>query len=197
MEEFFLPLLKEYGYIILFIWSVLEGELGLIFAGIMAHTGDFSLPIAIFVAGIGGFAGDQFFFYLGRKNKTKLHKRLHNQRRKFAVAHLLLKRHGWPIIFAQRYMYGFRTIIPISIGLTQYSAKKFMLINLVSAWCWASITILPAYYMGEHILIAIDWLNGHKLYAIPLVAALWIAIIASFKKAEESFNKKRHPARKP
>ena len=57
MEEFFLELLKEYGYIILFLWSVLEGEMGLIMGGIMSHTGDMNVYIAIFVAGLGGFAG--------------------------------------------------------------------------------------------------------------------------------------------
>lgn len=54
-------------------------------------------------------------------------KKLKTQRRKFAVAHLLLQRFGWPIIFIQRYMYGFRTIIPMSIGITRYSAKNLLL----------------------------------------------------------------------
>ncbi len=45
-------------------------------------------------------------------------------------------------------MYGFRTIIPMSIGITRYSAK-IAIINLFSAWVWASITILLAWYFGE------------------------------------------------
>lgn len=196
MEEFFLPLLKEYGYIILFFWSVLEGELGLIFAGIMAHTGHFSLPLAIFFAGIGGFAGDQFFFYTGRFNKKHIQKRLRTQRRKFAIAHILLKKYGWQLIFIQRYMYGFRTIIPISIGVTRYPAKKFMLINLISAWCWATITILPAFYIGEHILNLIAWMKAHTLYALPIIAIFWISIIVAFKKIEKKIEKK-DTVRKP
>jgi len=43
MEEKFIQLLKTHGYIILFVWSILEGEAGLIMAGIMSHTGDMNL----------------------------------------------------------------------------------------------------------------------------------------------------------
>ncbi|MEJ2467933.1 MAG: DedA family protein, partial [Campylobacterales bacterium] len=64
MEEYFLELLQEYGYVILFVWSILEGEMGLLMAGIMSHTGHMNLPLAIFIAGLGGFAGDQIYFYI-------------------------------------------------------------------------------------------------------------------------------------
>ncbi|MGZ5209139.1 MAG: DedA family protein, partial [Sulfuricurvum sp.] len=49
MEHLFLEWLKEYGYIVLFGWSILEGEFGLVMAGIMSHTGDMVLPIALLV----------------------------------------------------------------------------------------------------------------------------------------------------
>ncbi|MDD3462825.1 MAG: DedA family protein [Sulfurospirillaceae bacterium] len=172
MEELFIGLMKEYGYIILFAWSILEGESGLIMAGILSHTGDMNLGIAIFVAGLGGFAGDQIYFYIGRYNKRYVHKMLIGQRRKFALAHLLLKKYGWPIIFVQRYMYGLRTIIPISIGLTRYDAKKFAFINLISAWCWAALTIIPAWYFGEHILELLKYAKEHWYFALPLAVTI-------------------------
>ncbi len=73
-ENKFVYLLKEYGYIILFAWGMLEGEAGLVMAGLLAHTGDMNLYLAIFVAGLGGFAGDQVYFYIGRFNKSYVHK---------------------------------------------------------------------------------------------------------------------------
>ena len=65
--------------------------MGLIMAGLMAHDGSMNLFLAIFIAGLGGFAGDQVYFYIGRFNKEGVLKRLRGQRRKFAFAHLLLK----------------------------------------------------------------------------------------------------------
>ena len=76
-EEFIIGIWNEHvekwGYVILFFWSILEGELGLIFAGFAAHDGKLNLALTIFVAGIGGFVGDQIYFYIGRYNK-KLNK---------------------------------------------------------------------------------------------------------------------------
>lgn len=192
LEEKFIYLLKTYGYIILFAWSMLEGEMGLIMAGLLSHTGDMNIYIAIFVAGLGGFAGDQVYFYIGRFNKAYVHKNFKGQRRKFALAHLLLQKYGWPIIFVQRYMYGMRTIIPISIGLTRYSGKTFAFINLISAWCWAAITIVPAWYFGEQILDVLHWVKEHWYFALPFAITIGGSILYYFnkvtKKKENIYN---------
>ncbi|ARJ56203.1 DedA family protein [Campylobacter cuniculorum] len=192
-EEFIIGIWNEHvekwGYVILFFWSILEGELGLIFAGFAAHDGKLNLALTIFVAGIGGFVGDQIYFYIGRYNKKLIQKKLHTQRRKFAVAHLLLQRFGWPIIFIQRYMYGFRTIIPMSIGITRYSAKKFAFINLISAWVWATITILLAWYFGALIEEFLAWAKHHWYYAAILIVALLSVLLFSFKQMEKAILK--------
>jgi len=75
MTEMLIELMKEYGYIILFSWSILEGESGLIMAGLLSATGDMNLYLAIFIAGLGGFVGDQIYFYIGRYNKKYVHKK--------------------------------------------------------------------------------------------------------------------------
>ncbi|OCL86285.1 DedA family protein [Arcobacter porcinus] len=190
IEDKFINLLKTYGYIILFVWSMLEGEMGLIMAGLMAHEGAMNLFIAIFVAGLGGFAGDQVYFYIGRFNKKAVLKKLISQRRKFAFAHLLLKKHGWPIIFTQRYMYGMRTIIPMSIGITRYDARKFAFINLISAWAWASITILPVWYFGNEIMVVLHWAKEHWYMAIPIAILFGGGIIYMFNKATRKIERK-------
>jgi membrane protein DedA with SNARE-associated domain len=189
-DEKFIYLLKKYGYIILFAWGMLEGEAGLVMAGLLSHTGDMNLYLAIFVAGLGGFAGDQVYFYIGRFNKAYVHRNFKSQRRKFALAHILLKKHGWPIIFVQRYMYGMRTVIPISIGLTRYSAKMFAFINLISAWCWAAITIVPVWYFGNEILVVLEWAKEHWYLAIPIAAIFGGGIIYYINKATKKVEKR-------
>ncbi|GAA9348701.1 DedA family protein [Helicobacter pylori] len=180
MEEYIIDLWNQHaatwGYLILFGWSILEGEIGLILAGIASYTSHMHLGLAILVAGIGGFVGDQIYFYIGRTNKAYIQKKLEKQRRKLALAHLLLQKHGWFIIFIQRYMYGMRTIIPISIGLTRYSALKFAIINLISAMVWASITIILAWYLGEELLHALGWFKKHP-YALILLLVSFLALV--------------------
>lgn len=185
----FVYLMKEYGYIILFAWSILEGEMGLIMGGLLCHTGDMWLPIAIFVAGLGGFVGDQIYFYIGRYNKVYVHKNFKGQRRKFALAHLLLKKYGWPIIFIQRYMYGMRTVIPISIGLTRYNAKMFAFINILSAWVWAAVTIIPVWYFGEEILKVLEIAKEYWYVALPFGLTIGGGILYYFHTATKKIKK--------
>lgn len=192
MEELFIGLLKEYGYIILFVWSILEGEVGLVMAGILSHTGDMWISAAIIVAGIGGFIGDQIYFYLGRFNKSYIHEKLRSQRRKFAISHLLLKKYGWYIIFVQRYLYGLRTVIPMSIGLTKYSSKKFAVINFISALVWAALTITPAYYYGAEILALLHWVKKHWYVAIPVFAIVCAGFFYYLNWLEKYLLGKRH-----
>mgnify|MGYP004518567563 CR=1 FL=1 len=194
MEEFIIELwdkyVAEWGYLILFCWSILEGELGLIFAGIAAHTGHLNVFIAIFVAGLGGFVGDQIYFYIGRFNKGYIQKKFKNQRRKLALAHLLLQKYGGIIIFVQRYMYGMRTIIPISIGLTRYNALKFAIINLISAWIWAAITILLAWFFGEHILNLLQWLKNHPYILVAFLVTFCGGVFYYFKTQTKRVDKR-------
>lgn len=187
IEEYIINLWNTYvetwGYFILFVWSIMEGELGLIFAGIATHTGHLNIFLAIFVAGLGGFVGDQTYFYLGRFNKEKIQKKFKNQRRKFALAHLLLQKYGWGIIFIQRYMYGMRTIIPIAIGLTRYNALKFAIINLISAWIWATITIILAWIFGEQILELLKWFKHHP-YLLLIFFVIFIGGVYYYFKTQ-------------
>ena len=191
MEELFIGWLKEYGYIILFLWSIIEGEMGLIMGGILSHTGDLQYAVTVFVAGLGGCTGDQIYFDIGRFNKGYIQRKLHKQRRKFAIAHLLLKKYGWPIIFLQRYMYGLRTVIPMSIGITKYSGKKFAFINLLSAWAWAFITVTPAYYYGAEILALLGYAREHWYFALPVAAGFVFGIYTYFNRLEQHLLNKR------
>jgi membrane protein DedA with SNARE-associated domain len=172
MEETLIRLLSDYGYPILFVWSMMEGEIGLVMAGLLAHAGHMSVFLAIFVAAVGGFVGDQFWFYIGRYNKKYTLDFFRSHRRKVALAHLLLKKYGWPIIFMQRYLYGLRTIIPMAIGTTRYDKRKFAFINLVSAFVWAAFTILLTYFLGEPILHGLKYIKAHWYFAIPFLAVI-------------------------
>src|SRR3990167_7268469 len=164
-------------------------------AGIMSHTGDMFLPLAIVVGAFGGFVGDQIYFYIGRFNKKYIHNKIRSQRTKFALAHLLLKKYGWPIIFAQRYMYGMRTIIPMAIGLTKYSSRQFAIINFVSAIFWASITIIPAYFYGNELLNLLKWIKAHWYFAIPLIIIIVVTIGYNLNKFEKNLVEKRRNRR--
>ena len=79
MEEFLKNWMlnyHQYAYLILFLWCILEGELALILGGILAHKGYIDIRLAIFIAGLGAFVGDQIYFYIGRYNQKFITKKL-------------------------------------------------------------------------------------------------------------------------
>ncbi|WP_120944887.1 MULTISPECIES: DedA family protein [Helicobacter] len=194
MEAYIIELWNNYaatwGYVILFFWSILEGEIGLILAGMACYAGHMHLLWAIVVAALGGFSGDQIYFYIGRTSKAYINKKLEKQRRKLALAHLLLQKYGWFVIFIQRYMYGMRTIIPISIGLTRYSALKFALINLLSAFVWASITIVLAWFFGEQIFQVLGVLKHYPYLVILLLVCVLGLVFWYFQTHTKKIDKK-------
>jgi membrane protein DedA with SNARE-associated domain len=65
MEE----LIREWGYVVLFLYSFGGGFLALAVAGVLSYAGDLNIVISILVAGSANFIGDQFLFLLARNNK--------------------------------------------------------------------------------------------------------------------------------
>ncbi|NJL60383.1 MAG: hypothetical protein HC887_12875 [Desulfobacteraceae bacterium] len=59
-------LIQTYGYPILFIGTILEGESFVLVAGSLAQNNYLELRWVILTAFSGSFVGDQFFFFLGR-----------------------------------------------------------------------------------------------------------------------------------
>ena len=86
-------------------------------------------------------------------------------------------------------MYGLRTVIPISIGLTRYDAKMFAFINLISAWCWAALTIVPVWYFGDEILELLKYAKEHWYFAAPFVLIFGGSIYYYFSKATKKKTK--------
>lgn len=183
MEDLFLNLIKEYGYIILYFWSIVEGESGIIITTIISHIGDTSLKIwgIILAATLGGFSGDQLYFLLARYNKKRVNKKLHRQRRRFALAHLLLRKYGWYIIFAQRFLFGLRVIMPMAIGLTSYSYRKYALINLLSSFIWAVTFTTLAWHFKDNILEIFNTLKENWYVTIAIILLIISIIVYYFK----------------
>ncbi|MDX1809688.1 MAG: DedA family protein [Sulfurospirillaceae bacterium] len=191
MEAYLLELMKTYGYVILFVWCILEGETALFMAGLLVHTGHMNLFIAIGFATAGAFCGDQFYFYLGHSKKNFVYRKFVKQRRKIALAKRLLQKYDWHLIFLQRYIYGMRTIIPLSIGLSGFSIKRFALINIFSALCWSTVIMSPVAYFGKHIIALFSLLKPYWYIALPLALAVFgLFYFYIHKKLEAAYDKK-------
>jgi membrane protein DedA with SNARE-associated domain len=169
--DFLIKLLAEYGYIIVFVWTLLEGETIVAIAGFAAYLGHLKLGYIIPIAIVGAVAGDQFFFWLGRlKGKTLLERRPKLAGRVERV-HQLTARYHSLIIVASRFMYGFRTIIPISFGASGMSPLRYFAFNLLGAIIWAPTFALGGYAFGSAIE---TFLGNAKKFEVGIVVGLLV-----------------------
>lgn len=175
MEE----LIRDWGYIALFAYSFGGGFVGLVFAGILSYTGDLNIYISILVAGVSNFLGDQFLFFLARKNKSYAKDMMKKYGRKIALAHLMMRKYGSFVIFFQKYVYGIKTLIPLAMGLTKYSGIKFSIFNIFATALWAVVVGYASYAAGEIILSSVD---EFKYIGLGIVAVILIGVSYYFKK---------------
>jgi membrane protein DedA with SNARE-associated domain len=142
-------LLADYGYLAVFAGSLLEGETILVLAGFAAHQGHLSLPWVVAVAFCGGTLGDQIFFFAGRRYGDSLLRRLPRLARNAERVNRLLLRHHAGLIVGVRFMYGMRIIGPIVIGMSQVSARRFLLFNLLGAALWSVAVAGVGFFFGH------------------------------------------------
>lgn len=179
MQEFLKEYLQVHGYWVLFIGTFLEGEAILIFAGFLASQGYLSIYGVILAAFSGSFLGDQFYFHLGRIKGPYLLKLFTSMARKFRKALRLIERYGSFVAFVSRYTYGFRILLPIILGMTNFPSRRFLYFNLVSALSWAIIFALGGFLFGKGASLFVDDIERYQPYLLlalgVLIACMWLS----------------------
>ncbi|HJV64911.1 MAG TPA: DedA family protein [Geomonas sp.] len=172
MQEFLREYLQVHGYWVLFLGTFLEGEAILIFAGFLACEGYLNIYGVIIAAFAGSFLGDQFYFHLGRLKGPFLLKLFTSFARKFRKALRLIERYGSFVAFISRYTYGFRIVLPIILGMTNLSSRRFLVLNLGSALSWAVIFSLAGFLFGKGASLMVDDVEKYEPYLMLTLAGL-------------------------
>lgn len=175
MEDI-LSSLSTYGYIILFAYSFGGGMVAIIAAGVLSYAGKMDLATSIVVATFANVIGSSFLFYMGRYNKKALMPYIKSHRRKLALSHILMKKYGDKIIFIQKFIYGLKTLVPMTIGLTKYPQAKFHLLNTLSASVWALVLGIGSFMAGE-LLMRIAAYFSENTFLAPLILFSIIGLI--------------------
>lgn len=185
MQQLFRDYLQVHGYWVLFIGTFLEGEAILICAGFLACQGYLSIYGVIFSAFAGSFLGDQFYFYVGRIKGPALLKFFTSMTRKFRKALRLIERYGNFVAFVSRYTYGFRILLPIILGMSNLSSRRFIFLNLISALSWAILFSIGGFLFGKGVSLFVDDLERYEPSLLLILAALtgctWLSHFAAHR----------------
>ena len=182
MEDI-LTSLSTYGYLLLFFYSFGGGMVAIIAAGVLSYAGQMDLTLSIVIAAIANTIGSAFLFSMGRYNKKALLPYIKAHRRKLALSHLLMKKYGDKIIFIQKFIYGLKTLVPMTIGITKYPIVKFHLINTAAPIVWAFSLGIASYQAGEMLMRIAAYFSNNPYMAPVILLSILALIWFYFQKA--------------
>lgn len=142
-------LITQYGYAALVVGSLAEGETVTLLGGVAAHKGLLRFPLVVIAVALGGMIGDQLLYLAGRYFGDSLLRRFHRHQQKIVQAKGLINSHPWLFVLGTRFMYGFRIIGPLLIGASRLPPSRFLPLNVLGAFIWASLFTTLGYVGGE------------------------------------------------
>lgn len=162
-------LIETYGYVAIGLGTFFEGETILVLGGFAAHRGYLHLPWVMLAAFVGSLAGDQLFFYLGRRHSQALLARRPAWTARVERVDRLVQRFRIPVLLSFRFLYGLRTVTPFALGMSSLSTATFVIFNAISALLW-SIAVGAGGYLFGNLLEAV--LGEVKRYEMIILGGI-------------------------
>jgi len=172
--------LSTWGYLALAFFSFGGSLIVVAAAGVLSYMGEMNLIVSLLIATFFNYIGDMFLFYLGRYHKEDIKPYFVKHKRKIALSTLILRKYGVLAIFIQKFLYGIKTLIPISMALSRYDFKKFGFYNLFASTFFVAVIMLSAFYAGETIKALFESFKEYPwvpfLFLFAIVGAIWYSM---------------------
>jgi membrane protein DedA with SNARE-associated domain len=150
---------SAWAYVVVLLFAVVDAvlpvvpsETAVITAGVVAVSGDLSLPLVIAAAAVGAFAGDNLAYGIGRRYGTRAKERFFRgdkAKRRVKWASTQLEQRGGELIAVARFIPGGRTAVTLTAGLTRFPWRRFAVFDAIAALIWAGYAALLGYFGGQ------------------------------------------------
>ena len=174
------------GYPGLFLLIVLESTmvpvpslLVMPFAGYLASTGDFSLPVILVINSAGALTGSLLSYWLGAAGGKPLllryGKYLFIRPKDIEKTESYFAKHGGKTIFIGRFLPVVRHLISIPAGIARMPLPSFLTLTFLGATIWGGGLMILGYQLGE------NWeaiAGKAKRVDLVIAAVIVLAIVA-------------------
>jgi membrane protein DedA with SNARE-associated domain len=183
MEE----IIKRYGLWAVFFGTMIEGDLTLLIAGVLARAGLFTFEEAFLVGTAGGFVGDSVTYWIGSRFRGKAQSLKFFVRAKPRIE-MLMRHFGVLSVFIVKYVYGLRTASAMFWGLAHFGRVRFLILTILSCAAWVGILA----GIGFTFATGIETLMGDlkRLQIILLVIIGIILLVYAIGKFERKVEEK-------
>jgi len=155
-------------------------------AGVFSYMGKMDFATAMSIAIVSNYTGDMFLFYLGKYQKKEIQPYFAKHKRKIALATLILRKYGIFAIFIQKFLYGIKTLVPLSMALSKYDFKKFGFYNVFASIIFVLTIGFSAYYSSEAIISMFTYIKEHPwiapLILFSMIGGVWFIMEKMTKK---------------
>lgn len=152
--DFVNELLFQYGLYAVFILVMLEGDITLLLAGVLAHSGffgDYSFAQVLIWGTIAGCLSDNIAYFSGRGFCEGV-----RQFRFYRAAQPRLERltnkFGPLSIFLSKYIYGLRWAACVFYGVGRMPYLRFLVLSFASCFLWVSILSGAGYFFSGAVM---------------------------------------------
>ncbi len=152
--EFLNQLLLQYGVYSVLILVMIEGDITLLIAGVLAHSGffgDYSFAQVLIWGTIGGCASDNLAYFAGRAFCEGV-RELRFYRAAKPRLERLTNKFGPLSIFLSKYIYGLRWASCVFYGVGRMPYLRFLLLSFASCFLWVFVLSGAGYFFSGAVM---------------------------------------------
>jgi membrane protein DedA with SNARE-associated domain len=159
----------------------IPGDMVVVFGGYMAGLGLLDLGMVIVLSTVGGALGFMSMYAIGyRLGRSVLQPgRLRwLPQEQFETARRWIRRYGYGVVAANRFLSGARSVISLTVGMAQMSPWKTFGWCTVSAAVWTGLISYAGYSVGENWEIVVAYLRAYgRTVLVLLILAAAAAVL--------------------
>jgi membrane protein DedA with SNARE-associated domain len=177
-------------YVTLFLFAFVENvfppspsDLVVVIGGSLVSTGAINFIPAVLLTTFGSVVGFMILFYFGSTVDKKV---VHSGKYKYIPVdaidkvELWIKRYGYYVIIANRFLPGTRSVISFFAGMSMLDVKKSAILAAISAVVWNSIIIYLGYLFGNNVAVVDKYLSTYSNIAIAITVIVVIILVMKF-----------------
>jgi membrane protein DedA with SNARE-associated domain len=186
-------LIEHYGYLAIVAFFVAEGvaipfpaETALVTGAAAAAQGKLSIIGVVLAAFIGGVMGGSAGYWIGNAGGLPLIRRFGRIARiddaKLDRAHAFFEKRGAGAAFLGRFVAFFRTFIPMIIGVSRMSFRRFAVFNALGAITAAILYGSLGYVFGKDLPVLMRHLRTVTIATAAIVATAIAIVVARHRR---------------
>lgn len=152
--DFLYDLIGQYGLYAVLILVMIEGDITLLIAGVLAHSsffGEYSFARVLIWGTLGGCASDNLAYFAGRAFCEGVREVRFYRAAKPRLERLTNK-FGPLSIFLSKYIYGLRWAACVFYGVGRMPYLRFLLLSFASCFLWVFILAGAGYFFSGAVM---------------------------------------------